>query len=122
MLIINKYLPIPKQTDSEFWTIDRLEHIRQLALTGEPHQIFTSRRNNLRILDRVEFRVAETKITRSLQQIPASPSAEYLCPHPYTWATCRTVPSVEPLTLPLRRQLTSRVRSPEPEREAFIQR
>ncbi|BBL48032.1 FMN-binding glutamate synthase family protein [Metallosphaera sedula] len=64
MLIINKYLPIPKQTDSEFWTIDRLEHIRQLALTGEPHQIFTSRRNNLRILDRVEFRVAETKITR----------------------------------------------------------
>ena len=64
MLIINKYLPIPKQTDSEFWTIDRLEHIRQLALTGEPYQIFTSRRNNLRILDRVEFRVAETKITR----------------------------------------------------------
>ncbi|MCG3109725.1 Isopentenyl-diphosphate delta-isomerase [Metallosphaera sp. J1] len=64
MLIINKYLPVPKQTDSEFWTIERLEHIRQLAQTGEPHQIFTSRRNSLRILDRVEFRVAETKITR----------------------------------------------------------
>ncbi|BCS91543.1 FMN-binding glutamate synthase family protein [Metallosphaera javensis (ex Sakai et al. 2022)] len=64
MLIINKYLPVPKQTDSEFWTIERLEHIRQLAQTGEPHQIFTSRRSSLRILDRVEFRVAETKITR----------------------------------------------------------
>ncbi len=63
-MIINKYLPVPKQTDSEFWTVDRLEHIRQLALTGEPQSIFTSRRSSLRILDRVEFKIAETKLTR----------------------------------------------------------
>ncbi|QKQ99477.1 FMN-binding glutamate synthase family protein [Metallosphaera tengchongensis] len=64
-MIINKYLPIPNQTDSEFWTVDRLNHIRQLAFTGKPYQIFKSRRSSLRILDRVEFKVAETKVTDS---------------------------------------------------------
>jgi glutamate synthase (NADPH) GltB2 subunit (EC 1.4.1.13) len=36
LIIMNKYIPLPKQTDSEFWTVDRLEHIRKLAMTGEP--------------------------------------------------------------------------------------
>jgi len=52
---MNKYIPLPKQTDSEFWTVDRLEHIRKLAMTGEPIAILQSRRSSLRILDRVEF-------------------------------------------------------------------
>jgi glutamate synthase (NADPH) GltB2 subunit (EC 1.4.1.13) len=38
-LIIKAYLPLPKQTDSEFWTIDKIEHIRHLATTGKPYKI-----------------------------------------------------------------------------------
>ncbi|AWR94864.1 FMN-binding glutamate synthase family protein [Acidianus brierleyi] len=57
MLIINKYLPIPKQTDSEFWTVDKIDHIRHLALTGRPFKIMQKRRESLRILDRIEFKV-----------------------------------------------------------------
>jgi len=61
---MNKYIPLPKQTDSEFWTVDRLEHIRKLAMTGEPIAILQSRRSSLRILDRVEFPGVTNRIYR----------------------------------------------------------
>lgn len=54
MLIVRNYLPLPKQTESEFWTVDRINHIRQLALTGKPYKIF-EKRDTLRVLDRIEF-------------------------------------------------------------------
>ncbi|BAK54755.1 FMN-binding glutamate synthase family protein [Sulfurisphaera tokodaii] len=62
MLIIKQYLPIPKQTDNEFWTVERIEHIRQLALTGKPSKIFP-KWNSLRILDRVRFKKEDSKIS-----------------------------------------------------------
>jgi glutamate synthase domain-containing protein 2 len=65
MLIINKYLPIPKQTDSEFWTAEKIEHIRYLALTGKPLKVMESRRNSLRILDRIEFLTDKKDISES---------------------------------------------------------
>lgn len=55
MLVIKDYLPIPRQTDSEFWTVERIEHIRRLAFTGKPYKIFPSY-DSLRILDRVHFK------------------------------------------------------------------
>ena len=61
-MIIRQYLPIPKQTDSEFWTVERIEHIRKLALTGKPQQIFPQW-NSLRILDRVHFKHEDPRIT-----------------------------------------------------------
>ncbi|MCY0883069.1 MAG: glutamate synthase-related protein [Acidianus infernus] len=61
-MIIKAYLPLPKQTDSEFWTIDKIEHIRYLATTGKPYKILDKRRNSLRILDRIEFKNVEGKI------------------------------------------------------------
>ncbi|EWG07789.1 MAG: glutamate synthase [Candidatus Aramenus sulfurataquae] len=65
MLIINKYLPIPKQTDSEFWTPERIDHIRNLALTSKPYKVLESRRNSLRILDRVEFLTDRKDVSES---------------------------------------------------------
>jgi len=62
LLIIKQYLPIPKQTDNEFWTVERIEHIRQLALTGKPSKIFP-KWNSLRILDRVRFKKEDSKIS-----------------------------------------------------------
>ncbi len=55
LLIINKYLPIPKQTDNEFWTVERIEHIRKLSLEGKPVKLFPHYNTN-RILDRIFFK------------------------------------------------------------------
>ncbi|AWR98311.1 FMN-binding glutamate synthase family protein [Acidianus sulfidivorans JP7] len=60
MLIIKNYLPLPKQTDSEFWTVEKLNHIRQLALTGKPFRIF-EKRDSIRVLDRIEFESIKNK-------------------------------------------------------------
>lgn len=57
-------MPIPKQTDNEFWTVERIEHIRALALTGKPQKIFPQW-NSLRILDRVHFKNEDSRISES---------------------------------------------------------
>lgn len=54
-MIINKYLPVPRQTDSELWTAEKIEHVRRLSLTGKPQGIFE--RNGNRVLDKVEFKL-----------------------------------------------------------------
>ena len=51
LLVIKSYLPIPAQTESEFWTVDRISHIRALALTGSPQSI--EQRKGRRVLDNV---------------------------------------------------------------------
>lgn len=55
MIIINRYFPLLRGAEEEFWTEARIEHIRALALTGKPQRIFT-RRSSLRILDGVRFK------------------------------------------------------------------
>jgi glutamate synthase domain-containing protein 2 len=60
LLVYNKYLPVPKQFTEEFWTVERIEHIRYLALTGKPYKIFNDDVNSLRILDKVKFRLNKT--------------------------------------------------------------
>ncbi|MFP3347371.1 MAG: glutamate synthase-related protein [Sulfolobaceae archaeon] len=62
MLIIKDYLPLPKQLDGEFWNIERIEHIRKLALTGKPYKIFPDWGNSLRILDRVRFKSEKSTV------------------------------------------------------------
>ncbi len=56
-MIINKYLPVPRQTDSELWTRDKIEHVRSLSLTGRPYSIFE--RGGNRVIDKVEFRLTK---------------------------------------------------------------
>ncbi|MCG2909579.1 MAG: glutamate synthase-related protein [Stygiolobus sp.] len=65
MIVIKDYLPIPKQTDNEFWNVERLEHIRKLALTGRPYKIFPSWGDSLRVLDRVRFKHEDPKISEN---------------------------------------------------------
>ncbi|MGC9105473.1 MAG: glutamate synthase-related protein [Thermoprotei archaeon] len=72
MLIINKYLPIPKQTDNEFWTVERIEHIRQLSLTAKPYKLFPHYQTN-RVLDRVFFKNEDGTIK---EKPKADPSIE----------------------------------------------
>ena len=57
MLIYDKYLPIPRQLTEEFWTVEKIEHIRYLSLTGKPYKIFNESTNSLRILDKVKFKL-----------------------------------------------------------------
>ncbi|NON62165.1 FMN-binding glutamate synthase family protein [Acidianus sp. DSM 29099] len=45
---------MPKQTDSEFWTLERIEHIRKLAINGLPTEL-PRNKNSLRILDKIQF-------------------------------------------------------------------
>jgi glutamate synthase (NADPH) GltB2 subunit (EC 1.4.1.13) len=67
-LIVKDYLPLPKQLDGEFWNIERIEHIRKLALTGKPYKIFPDWGNSLRILDRVRFKSEKS----TLRENPSS--------------------------------------------------
>jgi glutamate synthase domain-containing protein 2 len=53
MMLVSKYLPLPRQVGEEFWDIERIEHIRRLATTGKPYEIRVDRRDSLRILDRI---------------------------------------------------------------------
>jgi len=68
LLIVKDYLPLPKQLDGEFWNIERIEHIRKLALTGKPYKIFPDWSNSLRILDRVRFKSEKS----TLRENPSS--------------------------------------------------
>jgi glutamate synthase domain-containing protein 2 len=56
MMLVSKYLPLPRQVGEEFWDIERVEHIRRLATTGKPYKIRVDRRDSLRILDRIVFK------------------------------------------------------------------
>ena len=73
MLIINKYLPIPKQTDNEFWTVERIEHIRRLSLDPKPHQLFPHYQTN-RVMDRIFFKQEDPTIK---EKPSASTSIEF---------------------------------------------
>lgn len=56
MLISNKFIVVPSKEYESFWTIDKIEHIRKLALTGKPQMIFNENVESLRILDRITFK------------------------------------------------------------------
>ncbi len=56
MVIVRSYLAVPRQLGDEFWDIERIDHIRRLAATGKPYKVFVTRKNSMRILDRVRFR------------------------------------------------------------------
>lgn len=52
MLLIKSYLPVPKQTDSEFWTQERIDYIRYLSVNGKGRVEVPEFRSN-RILDKI---------------------------------------------------------------------
>ncbi len=60
--IVNNFMNIPLQKEPDFWSFDKINHIRELADTGEPYKIFI-KNNSLRILDNVNFKMNNDKIT-----------------------------------------------------------
>ncbi|MEM4405234.1 MAG: glutamate synthase-related protein, partial [Nitrososphaerota archaeon] len=55
-IVIEKYLPLPKKETREFWTDNRIHHIRHLASTGKPLMVWDRCKSETsRILDRVFF-------------------------------------------------------------------
>ena len=61
--IVNNFINIPLQKEPDFWSFDKINHIRELTVTGNPYRIFVKNNNSLRILDNINFKTYNDNIT-----------------------------------------------------------
>jgi glutamate synthase domain-containing protein 2 len=55
--VVTDYVRVPRQTEPEFWNVERIEHIRHLARFGKPLWVWDrAKQTGNRILDRIRFR------------------------------------------------------------------
>ena len=54
--VVAKYIEIPKKNIIDFWSIDKINHIRRLSYSPEASEIFVKNTESLRILDRINFK------------------------------------------------------------------
>jgi glutamate synthase domain-containing protein 2 len=55
--VVADYVRVPRQTEPEFWNVERIEHIRYLARFGKPLWVWDrAKQTGNRILDRIRFR------------------------------------------------------------------
>jgi glutamate synthase domain-containing protein 2 len=55
--VVADYVRVPRQTEPEFWNVERIEHIRHLARFGKPLWVWDrAKQTSDRILDRIRFR------------------------------------------------------------------
>jgi glutamate synthase domain-containing protein 2 len=55
--VVTDYVRVPRQTEPEFWSVERIEHIRHLARFGKPLWVWDrAKQTGNRILDRIRFR------------------------------------------------------------------
>lgn len=55
--MVTDYVRVPRQTEPEFWNVERIEHIRHLARFGKPLWVWDrAKQTSNRILDRIRFR------------------------------------------------------------------
>lgn len=55
--MVADYVRVPRQTEPEFWNVERIEHIRHLARFGKPLWVWDrAKQTSNRILDRIRFR------------------------------------------------------------------
>jgi glutamate synthase domain-containing protein 2 len=55
--VVADYVRVPRQTEPEFWNVERIEHIRHLARFGKPLWVWDrTKQTGNRILDRIRFR------------------------------------------------------------------
>jgi glutamate synthase domain-containing protein 2 len=55
--VVADYVRVPRQTEPEFWNVERIEHIRHLARFGKPLWVWDrAKQTSNRILDRIRFR------------------------------------------------------------------
>jgi glutamate synthase domain-containing protein 2 len=56
-VVVADYVRVPRQTEPEFWNVERIEHIRHLARFGKPLWVWDrAKQTGNRILDRIRFR------------------------------------------------------------------
>ncbi len=55
--VIAKYIEIPKRNIRDFWSVEKIQHIRKLSYSPEASEIFVKNNNSLRILDRIDFNI-----------------------------------------------------------------
>jgi glutamate synthase domain-containing protein 2 len=54
--VVADYVRVPRQTEPEFWNVERIEHIRHLARFGKPLWVWDrAKQTSNRILDRIRF-------------------------------------------------------------------
>ncbi len=57
LVVMDRYLSLPKKNNTEFWTEARIEHIRRLATSGRPQMVWDRCKfETSRIIDRVFFK------------------------------------------------------------------
>jgi glutamate synthase domain-containing protein 2 len=55
--VVADYVRVPRQTEPEFWNVERIEHVRHLARFGKPLWVWDrAKQTGNRILDRIRFR------------------------------------------------------------------
>jgi glutamate synthase domain-containing protein 2 len=54
--IVSKFINLPKQKQKDFWSHEKIEHIRKLSDNGLSSEIFIENKNSLRILDNITFK------------------------------------------------------------------
>jgi glutamate synthase domain-containing protein 2 len=55
--VVADYVRVPRQTEPEFWNVERIGHIRHLARFGKPLWVWDrAKQTGNRILDRIRFR------------------------------------------------------------------
>ena len=55
--VVAKYIEMPKRNIKDFWTNDKINHIRKLSNSPEASEIFIKNDDSLRILDRIDFNI-----------------------------------------------------------------
>jgi glutamate synthase domain-containing protein 2 len=61
--VINSFTSVPQQKGPDFWSMEKIEHIRQLAMSGNPYRIFIKNKDSLRILDNIHFSAGNAMVS-----------------------------------------------------------
>ena len=54
--VVAKYIEIPNKNITDFWSSDKINHIRRLSYSPEASEIFVKNTESLRIVDRINFK------------------------------------------------------------------
>ena len=52
---VESFVKMPKPKQKEFWDARRIEHLRELALTGKAAYLWENHSDSSRVLDRLAF-------------------------------------------------------------------
>ena len=72
---VTTFVRMPKPKQKEFWDARRIEHLRELALTGKAAYLWEDHSESSRVLDRLAFSdIDPAKSNENFKQIRNNPS------------------------------------------------